>query len=274
MSEERSRVYLTQAQETLLITLYSKVYGVPHSVFNDPKSQAMLSKIDYDFEKLKIPHGTQIMVCLRAKKLDQYVRAFLAEHPDGLVLHLGAGLDSRFLRVDNGAANWIDLDLPDVIDLRRKFFEETDRYRMIASSAADLTWLEQIKTNQKHVMVVAEGLLMYLNEDEVKSLLLALQERFPGCRLVFDCYSSLTVRNVNNHPSIKETGAQIQWGLDDPKELETWSEGIKLEEEWFYNQSEDISQLDFGSRLLFWLTGLFVMTKRAHRILAYTLQGG
>ena len=271
MITQRSKVQLTQAQETLLITLYAKVFGVPRNVFDDPKTRQILSDIDYDFSKLKIPHGTMVSVCLRAKKLDQLVLEYLAIHPDACVLHLGAGLDSRFLRVDNGQVRWVDLDLPDVIALRQQFFNEKDRYRMIASSAIDLDWLDQVDPEGRAVMVVAEGMLMYLHEEDVRILILEMQERFPGCRIAFDSYSKLTVRNINRHPSIKKTSAEIHWRVDDPRELESWSEGIKLHEEWFFNQSKDIPLLDRTSRFLFWLAGKVMLAKRAHRILVYEL---
>lgn len=271
MTDQRAKIQLIQTQETLLITLYSKVYGVPKTIFDDPKSLEILNKVDYDFSKLKVPHGTQVTVCLHAKELDQLVKGFLVEQPDACILHMGAGLDSRFLRVDNGQVRWVDLDLPDVITLRQQFYDQNERYRMIASSAADLTWLDQIDPKGKAVMIIAEGMMMYLPEEDVRALLLELQMRFSGSLIAFDSYSKLTVRNINRHPSIKKTGAEIHWGVVDPRELECWSEGIKLHEEWFFNQSEDIPLLDRTSRFLFWLTGKIMLARRAHRILVYEL---
>jgi O-methyltransferase involved in polyketide biosynthesis len=271
MSTPKEKVHLTEAQETLLITLYAKAAACPEVLFSDPQGKAIIAQIEYDFEQLKVPLGTQLTVCMRAKQIDGYVRAFLAEHPTAIMLHLGCGLDTRFARVDNGQVDWYDLDLPDVIELKRKFFTESECYHLIASSVTDLTWLEQISPQGRPVMVVAEGLFMYLHEADIRALIHRFKTDFPGCHLVFDAFSELTASKISANPSIKKTGAVVHWGIDDPLEIETWEDGIHLQAEWFFTQSEDIPKLGLGNRLMFRLTGPFMLAKRAHRLLYYTL---
>lgn len=271
MTSHKEKIRLTPEQETLLITLYSKAMGCPDSLFADEKSREILEQIEYDFSQLKIPVGTRLTVCIRAKKIDDYVMHFLADHPKGFVLHLGCGLDSRYTRVDNGDVEWYDLDFPEVIDLRKYFFEESDRYHMIPSSVTNLGWMETIPSQNRSVMVIAEGLMMYLTEEEAQSLILNLKEKFPGCRFVFDAYSTLTARSVKGHPSLRKTGAVIHWGIDNAKAIEIWGDGIRLKEEWYFTQSEAIETLAFGYRLIFRLTGLFLAARKAHRILYYAL---
>ncbi|WP_158905491.1 class I SAM-dependent methyltransferase [Rectinema subterraneum] len=240
-------------------------------IFFDRTSKEILDRIEYDFANLKIPRKTAVMLCIRAKKMDDYVKEFLASHPTSIVIHLGCGLDSRYMRVDNGEVEWYDLDMPEVIELRRKFYEETSRYRMISSSVNNLGWISAISAQGRLAMVIAEGLFMYLKEEEVKALILALKEAFPGCLLVFDAYSVLTARSVREHPSIKKTGAVIHWGIDDASAIEQLSEGIRLKEEWYFTQADDIKKLGFGFRLAFGIAGLFSAAKKAHRILYYSL---
>jgi O-methyltransferase involved in polyketide biosynthesis len=271
MTSHKEKIRLTPEQETLLITLYSKAMGCPDSLFADEKSRETLEQIDYDFSQLKVPVGTRLTVCIRAKKIDDYVVDFLADHPKGLVLHLGCGLDSRYTRVDNGEIEWYDLDFPEVIDLRKYFFEETDRYHMIPSSVTNLRWVEAIPSQSRAVMVIAEGLMMYLTEEEARSLILKLKESYPGCEFVFDAYSTLTARSVKGHPSLRKTGAVIHWGIDDAKAIEKWGDGIRLKEEWYFTQSEAIQTLALGYRLIFKLSGLFLAARKAHRILYYSL---
>jgi O-methyltransferase involved in polyketide biosynthesis len=139
--------------------------------------------------------------------------------------------------------DWIDLDLPDVIGLRWKFYDESDSYRMIASSITDFSWVWQIPTDGKSTFVIAEGLLMYLHESEVHELLLCLQSKFPGCEIAFDAFSSLTAGRIKAHPSIQKTGATNHWGIDDPLEIEHWFQGVWLKEEWFFSRSPDIQKL-------------------------------
>jgi len=271
MTNHKEKIRLTSEQETLLITLYSKAMGCPDSLFADEKSLEILEQIDYDFSQLKVPVGTRLTVCIRAKKIDDNVTDFLEDHPKGVVLHMGCGLDTRYTRVDNGNVEWYDLDMPEVIDLRKNFFEETDRYHMIPSSVTNLHWVETIPSQSRPVMVIAEGLMMYLTEEEVRSLILKLKESYPGCELVFDAYSKLAARSVKGHPSIRRTGAVIHWGIDDAKAVEKWGDGIRLKEEWYFTQSEAIETLAFGYRLIFKLSGLFLVARKAHRILYYAL---
>lgn len=268
MTNHKEKITLTEAQETLLIPLYSKAR---EEFFVDPKAREILTLVDYDFAGLKVPRKTAVTLCIRANRLDAYARAFLAGHPDGMVIQLGCGLDSRCLRVQPGKAQWYDLDLPDVIALRRSFYPESASYHLIASSATDLRWLDQVPQRGLPVLVIAEGLLMYLEGDEIRALVLKLQEVFPGCELACDVFSTLTARNLKSHPSLKETGAVIRWGVDDPTRLESWGPGIRLKEEWYFSQAAEIARLDPLYRLMFKLAGLFAVANKAHRIVYYCL---
>ena len=112
---------------------------------------------------------------------------------------------------------------------------------------------------------------MYLNEKEVKALILKLGEKFPGCRLVCDVFSQMTAARVGQHPSLKRTGAVVKWGIDNAMDIEEWGQGINLIEEWFFTQSEDIQQLTTLLRFVFNFTGRFSIARKAHRILYYSL---
>ena len=266
----RAKVTLTPEQETLLITLYARAQpGNP--LFFDPMAQDILNRVDYDFARLRVPYKTVVLVCQRAKKLDAVTRDFLAEYPGGVVLHLACGLDSRFWRVDDGRVTWYDLDMPPVVALRRQFFPGSERYHLITASVTDLEWVDTVTSGGRPVLVVAEGLLMYLDEADVRRLVLRLHETFPGCRLIADVFSRLAARSAANHPSLKSTGATLGWGMDDPGELEAWAPGLRLLEEWYFSDDPDLARLNFGYRLAYKLAGAFKMVQRAHRIVYYQL---
>ena len=230
---EKAKMTLNPEQETLLIPLYAKAQP-ENPLFFDPIAEDILSRVDYDFSRLRVPYKTVVLICQRAKKLDAVARAFLAEHGNGVILHLGCGLDSRFWRVDDGQVEWYDLDMPPVIELRRQFYAEQERYHLIASSVTDLDGTNAVATVNRPVLIVAEGLLMYLDEANVKRLFLRLREVFPGCRLIADVFSRMTARSAAKHPSLKQTGASLGWGIDEPRELESWAPGIRLLEEWYF----------------------------------------
>lgn len=262
------RITLTAEKETLLIPLFSKATESRRKrpIIVDPKALEILSRVDYDFKSLKTPRQSLVTLAMRAKRLDWYVEDFLARYDRPLVLHLGCGLDSRVLRIGCRKGLWYDLDYPEVIDLRRRFYEESERYHMIAADVGDLRWLDRVDAKGP-ACIIAEGLLMYLSEDEVKSLLLALQTRFPGSEIAFDAYSLLTARSVRNHPSLKKTGAAIKWGIDEPRRIEGWGINIRIMEEWYFTDSPDVSSLDFWFRVLFRIMGSFRAAKRSHRVI-------
>lgn len=262
------KISLTAEKETLLVPLYSKAIENRRKrpIIDDPKAQEILDQIDYDFDELKIPKQSLVTLAMRARRLDWYVQDYLGRYDRPLVLHLGCGLDSRVLRVGCAKGTWYDLDFPEVIALRRRFYSESARYHMIASSVTDLSWLKSVGETGP-ACVIAEGLFMYLSEEEVKALLLGLQERLPGSEVGFDSYSVLTARSVGKHPSIKKTGANVQWGIDDAHEIEGWGVNIHLMEEWFFTNSPDVESLDLWFRLLFRIMGSFGAARRAHRLL-------
>lgn len=270
---EKEKIKLRKEKETLLIPLYCKALESKKEtpIIIDNKAVELVSRIEYDYVQLKIPKQTHVTICMRAKQFDNYVREFLQKYPKSIVVHLGCGLDSRFNRVDNGTVEWYDLDYPEVIELRKSFYQETDRYHLIPSSVMDLTWLDHLLGKNRPFIFLAEGLFMYLREEEVKLLILTLKKKFSGSTLVFDSYSALTAKNVKHHPSIKKTGATIHLGIDDAHNIEKWNAGIHLLEEWCFTQSEDIKKLDIIYRFIFKLAGLFSVARKAHRILIFQL---
>jgi O-methyltransferase involved in polyketide biosynthesis len=266
----KDKVMLSPEQETLLITLYAKAQPDNPLLF-DPMARQLLEQINYDFAQLRVPYKSVVMICQRAKKMDKVTRTFLAEHPESVVVQLGCGLDGRFWRVDDGQVAWYDLDMPAVIGLRGQFFKESERYQMVSASATELEWMDQVKADGRPVLVIAEGLLMYLGEANVRRLVVALHERFRGSRLIADVFSRLTARTATTHPSLKYTGAKLGWGMDDPAELERWAPGIRLLEEWYFSDDPELAGLSFGYRAAYKLAGAFKMARRAHRIVYYQL---
>ena len=189
---EPIKITLEKEKETLLVPLACKAreQEKDRPILSDPLAVQLVQRIDYDFSSLIIPKKTRITLCIRAKQFDQYTRKFLDAHPFGTVIHLGCGLDTRYFRLNNGNVEWYDLDYPDVIALRRQFFDEKGQYHLIPSSVTDLRWIDRIADKTRPVLIIAEGLFMYLHEEEVKALMVNLQQAFPGSILVFDCFST------------------------------------------------------------------------------------
>ncbi|MCV7429879.1 class I SAM-dependent methyltransferase [Mycobacterium montefiorense] len=216
---------------TNLVTLYLRAHESRsrHPILGDHAAAAAVDRIDYDFKRvhrISLPASNQYLVALRAKQLDDWCADFLARHCDAVVLHLGCGLDGRAFRLDvPPAVQWFDLDQPGVIDLRRQLYDETERYRMIGSSVTDPQWVDQIPTGHP-TLVVAEGLLMYIQESEVRQLVARLLDRFDCGEMQFDTLSALAPRM-----SKVFTRGIIKWGIGNARDIETWNPKLRLVEQ-------------------------------------------
>jgi len=231
---------LSGVAETLLMTLYIRAMESqrPDALIKDEKAVALVTQMSYDFDRVRqvqMDEDDKVTVILRNLEFDRYARDFLARHPEAVVVHIGCGLDSRFERVDNGQAEWYDLDLPEVIELRRKFIgDEGKRYQLLGCSAFDSAWLDAVSAHrQRPFLFMAEGVLMYFEEAQVKSLVLMLRDHFPGAELVIDAFSPFLIRANNLRISRTKIGARYYWGLKRGKDLERWGDGICLLDEWF-----------------------------------------
>jgi O-methyltransferase involved in polyketide biosynthesis len=223
-------VALTQEKETLLITLWAKAGEslLSDSLLKDRFAAEAAARIDYDFARLKVDRDLMVGLAMRAHTLDGWTRDFLACHDDALVLHLGCGLDSRVFRIDPPAnVSWYDVDYPEVIALRHKLYPPRDDYHLIGSSVTERGWLDAVPQDRP-AMIVAEGLLPYLPEEEVPLLLERLVRHCRSGEIVFDAYSPLGLKLIALQPSIKATGAVLHWSLDDPVELERLVPGLEL----------------------------------------------
>jgi O-methyltransferase involved in polyketide biosynthesis len=237
---------LSGVAETLLMTLYIRAMESqrPDALIKDEKAVALVNQMHYDFDRVRQVHMDEedkVTVILRNLEFDRYARDFLARYPEAVVVHIGCGLDSRFERVcseqpDDGQVEWYDLDLPEVIELRRKFIgDEGIRYHLLGYSAFDSAWLDMVSAHrQRPFLFLAEGVLMYFKEAQVKWLVLTLRDRFPGAELVFDAFSPFLIRANNLRLSITKFGARYHWGIWRGQELEGWGGGIHLLDEWGY----------------------------------------
>jgi O-methyltransferase involved in polyketide biosynthesis len=224
------RIQLTGEKETLLGTLYLRALDSRSAdpILGDASSEAAVRRIDYDFGRLRVGPNHAIGIAVRARLLDDWTREFLAAHPAATVLHLGCGLDGRVYRVDPpDGVRWFDVDYPEVVELRRRLYPARAGYRMIGSSVTDPGWLDEV-AHDGPVLVVAEGVLMYLAEPEVEPLLRRITTRFAGGQMAFDASSrrGLRIRRVSS--VIRRTGATLGWGLDDPRALERSIPGLRL----------------------------------------------
>ncbi len=225
-------IRLAKDKETYLATLYGKALdaAAAHPILGDRLAADAVARIDYDFRGLKLPRGGEITLPLRAWHFDQWTRAFLAAHPESTVLHLGCGLDTRVYRIDPPPqVRWLDADFPDVIALREQLYPARDSYHQIGSSVTDLAWLDAIP-GDKPVLALAEGLVMYLREQDGVALFRRITVQFASGQIAFDGYSRAMVRLVSRLATVRGAQVELVWGVGDPHDLERQVPGLHLVE--------------------------------------------
>lgn len=207
--------------ETLLITLdiRARDYKSKNSVLNDKKSAEIVKQIDYDFSDFQDNPKNYIGVLARAKIMDREIRKFIAKYPSCHIVSIGSGLDTRFDRLDNGKIHWYDVDFPEVIEVRKKFFEENERVKFIPKSALDSSWVKEINTKGEKLLIISEGVIMYLHPEEVKSLLNILTDNFDSFELHLDCVSNHTVKKAGMNKAVKKTKSEYFFGVSKGQEI-------------------------------------------------------
>jgi O-methyltransferase involved in polyketide biosynthesis len=175
--------------ETLLWTLYHRALEArrPDAILHDPKAIELVERIDYPFEQRlgDGAHGAAQAQALRSLSFDREVRRFLSRYPAASIVALGAGLETQFHRVDNGRAHWLAVDLPEIAALRRQLLPESERERVIGCSVLDPRWMDEVDPSRP-VLVTAQGLLMYLQPQQARQVLLGCARRFSEGELLFD----------------------------------------------------------------------------------------
>ena len=253
VSENRP-LSLSDVSATMLLTLYARALETlsPDPILVDEKAVALRERLnplldpaaDELSRKLAqgdLPPALLQTMSLRARHFDRQAEAFLGRRPDGAIVNLGCGLDTRFDRIDDGRLQFYDLDLPDVIALKRQLVAETDRYQFIASSVLDFAWMDRL-AGQRPYLFLAEGLFMYLPLADVRALVLALQARFPGSELLCEVFNAnwlqgwrqRVVQNKLQNSMAMGAGAMFQSGLRDSDEMEQWGEGLQFLDDWTY----------------------------------------
>jgi O-methyltransferase involved in polyketide biosynthesis len=204
----------------------------------DEAAVRIVEQIDYDFTQAaqNLTALSQIAWIKRSMVCDQVIEQFLTAYPEGTIVNIGCGLDTTFERTDNGRLRWYDLDLPDVIELRRKFIEESKRRKFIATSFLEEQWLDDIEV-EGNVLFIAAGVFYYFEEHQIKEFLLRLIDAYPGSEILFDVSSPVGVRTANKmviESSGLDERSYLTWGLRNKKDLLAWDPRIRILGTYYY----------------------------------------
>jgi O-methyltransferase involved in polyketide biosynthesis len=216
---DRVQPELGAIQQTLFIPLAGRARETARKrpLLHDPKAAEILASVDFDTEKYGHGWGGRVTV-LRTVVFDSWVSEFLGAHPGGTVVEIGTGLNTRFERVGTGQAHWIDLDLPDTIELRRRFFTDSGRRQMVAASVLDQDWIPAVQASPAPYMFVADGVLTYL--ERAPQVIAHIAKTFPGALIAFDTYTRRMLEQQHKLADRKGMAARWAWSCEDPRTLE------------------------------------------------------
>lgn len=225
---------LSGVSETLLIPLMGRALETKRrdGILKDLKSLEIYESLDYDFDKFDEIHSRRSMVrtTIRTAIIDRIVQSHLQDHPDGTVVEVGCGLNSRFERLNPANIQWFDLDVPQVYDVWQKHFSETDRRGFLPYSAFDEEWIAKVKQAAgKPFLFISEASVIYFSKQKVRDLFRLLAKHFPGSYYLFDtAHPSFIASLETNEDALKFCNARIQWTIENINQLEEWVPTIEI----------------------------------------------
>lgn len=227
---DKVAVDLSGPAQTMLSTLYLKALDADFErpVLGDQYAKEAVGRIDYNWRDLGITGKWAPMFTVRTAQYDIWARQFVAANEHCTVVHLGCGLDTRVFRLDpDSDVEWFDVDFPAVILLREKVYPGRPNYHLVATSATDPSWLDQIPADRP-VLFLAEGISMYLTESEGVALLTRVVDRFPSGELQIDFFNWVAIRSQKTQTLVRRSGSTLHWAVNSPQDIVDRVPGVRL----------------------------------------------
>lgn len=210
---------MNNVNKTLYIPLYGKAYvSQKNIIIKDKKAEEIWSKEGFELKGKSKSKWLAYYMAMRASVYDKWVKKELGNNSNMVVLHIGCGMDSRAERVSANNNQWFDIDFPDVIEERRRYYKESDCYHMLAADMRKDDWKKHIEANNDAVIVI-EGVSMYFEPEELQSLLSNLVNHFRTVRILMDCYTEKAAKVSKYKNPINDVGVTKVYGYDEPEEL-------------------------------------------------------
>ena len=261
---------MNEVNRTLFIPLYGKAsVSRQNIILKDPDAEKIWAAESFPVQGKSASKWLAYNMAMRARVFDDWTDRMLEEFPDALVLHVGCGLDSRCRRVIHPYRLWLDCDLPDVIAARRKYFTETDRYRMQELDACDLQQARALPDSVAAV-VVMEGVSMYLPEEKLRGFFAALQEKYKTLRILMDVYTGFGAKASKYKNPVNDVGVTQLYGIDDPGDV-TEGMNIRFVQEHSFTPESLVNELKPVERAVFRLLFTGRAYGKIYRLLEFAL---
>lgn len=217
----RTESILDGVEDTLYIPLAGRIYASKNfpDFFYDEKALSLEPLLPAEnIEKNSSEYSYMASVC-RQQTIDKKIIRFLEKSYKANVVFLGAGLETAYHRIGNQTANFYQVDLPEVIEIRKKVLGQGCNEKLISGDMFRLHWIQEIDTTLP-TLISAAGVYQYFHESEIIEMIQSTKAKIPYGELVFDATNSKGLRFANQY--VKKTGnanAQMHFSVDDPREF-------------------------------------------------------
>lgn len=268
---------LSPIEQTAFLTEYARALDSRQArpILGDTLAEEVVGKIDYDFAGLGVQTSVVCQTALRAKMLDDRVRAFVGEHPEAVVVDLGAGLDSGYHRVAPPlTVDWYSVDLPGITAVRDETLPRAPQSHSVAASLADDRWTDAIPADRP-TMLIADGLFAFLAEPVIVGVFRHVTEHFRSGQLAFNDYGRIGWASrlaVKLYPQkmFKDVGSQFAYpGFKDAHHPEGWNPRLRLVEEASLTDAPEVDLFPGWVRVATKLSRRSKTARRKARILRY-----
>ena len=258
---------MNSVNKTLYIPLYGKSYVSKKGLFlDDKKAEEIWEKEAFPLRGKSSSKWLAYYMGVRAAVFDEWVKKQVADVQDAVIIHIGCGMDSRVLRVGTNHHKWYDVDFPEVIAERKRYYTESADYQMISGDARECSWLENI-SEKECAIVVMEGVSMYLTSKELSHLTAKLSIHFEKLVLLMDCYTNMAAKMTKYKNPINEVGVTEVYGMDDPFVLQ--NDGFIFVKEHSMTPEKYINELKGTEKFIFKNMFACSFVKRLYRLFEY-----
>lgn len=267
-SKPERRQSVDNVNRTLYIPLYGKAYvSRKRLLLQDEKAEQIWASEGFPLKGKAKSKWLAYYMGMRSAVFDSWTKKQMEELPDALILHVGCGLDSRCIRVTSQGQQWFDVDFPEVIGERKRYYSESETYHMIAADIRDMGWLSAIPSD-KTAIIVMEGVSMYLEFEALRSVLKRWKDHFGEIRVLMDSYTVFASRATKYKNPIHEVGVTQVYGFDDPHDLAE-NTGLTFKQEHSLTPEYLIRKLPKGEQRFFRTLFAGKMARKIYRLYEY-----
>lgn len=264
---------MDSVNKTLYIPLYGKAFvSRKNIILKDKKAEIIWEKEKFPLKGKSKSKWLAYYMGMRSAVFDRWVNDQMSAMDDPVVIHLGCGMDSRIDRIEQKYHIWYDVDFPDVIKERKRYFLENANYHMLSADVRNPDWLKDILEN-RNAIIVMEGVSMYISTEDLKMILRSISDHFSNIHMLMDCYSAFAAKMSAVKNPINDVGGAVVYGIDDPAELED-NTGISFVKEHEITPHSLIDELHGIEKVIFKKLYAGKISRKTYRLYEFTKTSG